>query len=1165
MKAVCRFTQHTLALPILSLLIMTYAWAAFAEPSSLSAECVSNTMNLHWSGDSGTVLQQATNLADPVWQDVPGTMGMNWCEQPMTNTTVFFRLMSLELSPDLDGDSLEDAWETNGWIIVVDTSGYGETRVLEMRYVTSSPDYTDTDEDGLDDWWEWMLGTDPGSIDTDRDGLTDAEEWYRWQTSPTSVDTDGDARGPDHDLAPSATLFDYNEIYLLHTSPTLDDTDGDGRTDYEEFDQPGRNLLIAEVPKLEVEMVDTVDVRLDVQYAEEEGDTYQYGSELTESTTKSHSDYNENSMNASLTVGASYEVGLFGGATFNASLTVGYGHVWSTTDESSETMQNSYSEYTTESRTRTETAASGSMSSGIRLVNTGPVTYTLTDFGLTVRYWTPGGDGGTTGDFKTLATLVPALGAEGFTLAPGDSTPVLQVQATDLNASRVKEFIARPNSLYLEPAFYELQNADGLNFDYLEEVTSWRTARVEIDYGNGTNEEYRVATNVDRNEDGSYAGITMGFVMENILEIPFATTNAQSLVASHPTDEQVLYSVRDLQTAGMANGFWVVIGPGQSQTDFEDIALHAGDQILLLYVRDEDGDGLFGAEEQHYRTDDNSTADSDGDGLTDVFEVREGWLVNVVGKPPYHVFSDPTQSDQDGDGLSDNQEKNNGTDPAIPDTDEDGLQDNLDQYPLHPAKVLRVKWDAVPGGSGGSWATAFTSLQDALAAARTAAVDGNPSTDVAEIWVAEGVYKPSSTGNRNESFMLVNNTALYGGFVGTETKLSQREPNPLLNNTILSGDLDGNDATVYSDDPPTFDDNSYAVCIAEQNVLSGSRLDGFTITGGSAGAVYGGGLYSKGLPQLRNLFFRSNYGRNGAGLYSWPQPGIATSEPYIISDCLFLQNDALSGGGMRYNGTYQPLLLMNCQFYENSAIGNDTFDQGAGALVINGKCYLENCTFAWNSSVKFGGAITVLRSAEVSVSRCDFIGNSATHGGGIYMSDNLSTTGDFKVEILQSVFWQNSVAGYGSGIWADGKSSSNSQRLYILNSSIVDNVGTGGINVNYCICRVENSIFWGNIIRKGTAPVVTVRTSCLENISGYTGYGNFSADPQFVDSFGGNLHLQPGSPCIDRGDNYMDYHPMVPGFQSLPLTDMDGNWRITDGNGDGVLTVDMGAYEQQGQ
>jgi len=1167
---------------------------AYGAKIQLISECASNAFVLHWSGAAGIKLQQATNLANPIWVDVPGSEAASSCTLPMTNAMALFRLVGPG-TPD-DGDGLADWFEELGWDIFIDTHGYG-TDGLVIRHVTSDPGFWDTDGDGIDDYWEWMLGTDPRSVDTDADGLSDYEEWFKWQTSPTSVDTDGDSRGPNHNLPPKAQLFDGNELSLLHTSPTLEDTDGDGRTDYEEYNQPGRNVLVAEVPKLDVQLVDAVDIRLDVQYAEETGKTYEYGTELSQSTTTSHSSYNENSMEASLTVGAEYEFGLFGGATVSAEVSVGYGHVWSTTDETAQTSQTSYSTYNTDSRTRTETAASGSMSGGIRLVNTGPITYTLTDFGLTVRYWQAGGTANGKGSFKTLATLVPPLGSGGITLAPGDSTPVLQVQATGLNASRVKEFMARPNSLYLDPAFYELENAQGLNFDYLEEVTRWRTARVEIDYGNGTNEAYRVATNVERNDDGSYAGVAMGFVMSNILHIPFQTVPIRTLVPTNASNEQVLYGVRSVVTTSVTNGFWIAVWSGegtlQARTNFEHIVLRAGDEILLSFIRDEDGDGLFAGEEQHYRTDDSATADSDGDGLSDVFEARTGWDVVVLNRTN-HVYSDPRAADQDGDGLGDLLEYERRTDPTRPDTDQDGLVDGLDSHPLTPARVLRVKapqgTNSPPAGDGSTWALALTNLQDALTIAANGLGTTNSDDDVAEIWVAAGIYKPTTTTNRSVMFALVNNTALYGGFSGVETKLSQRNPDPLLNGTVLSGDLSGNDSSTYN--PAVFGDNSFTVCAAgltdgqfvpTNRAGPGTILDGFSITGGNSEG-YGGGMVCFGNPLLRNLLFRANHAINAGALYI-----DGYDRPVLVSDCLFLQNSAEYSGGAMYFVGYYPsgLVLTNCQFIQNETrvTGADTARYGGAALMlIGGGISIEDCNFSLNNCLGYGGAMYFGKGSaggwHCRISRSVFRENRSTKSGGAIGMYDYWDWNPVGLEVLQSVFWGNQTGG---GTYRGGAISiaSHGSGLYVVNSTFNTNkcgttggaiwLGNAAVGPLRTQALVENSIVWGNSPAQNIAyePAniisVSVRTSCLTEAGSWPSGGNLNADPMFVDKVGGNLRLQSGSPCIDRGNNYADYHPAVPGYQLLPTTDLDGNWRIVDGNGDHVPIVDMGAYEQQGQ
>ena len=131
------------------------------------------------------------------------------------------------------------------------------------------------------------------------------------------------------------------------------------------------------------------------------------------------------------------------------------------------------------------------------------------------------------------------------------------------------------------------------------------------------------------------------------------------------------------------------------------------------------------------------------------------------------------------------------------------------------AAVIYVDADAVSGADDGtSWTDAYLDLQSALTDPLLTSGD--------EIWVAEGIYKPTGDADRTVSFALVSNIDVYGGFDGTETTLGERDPD--LHETILSGDI----ATGASSD------NSFHVVIGASDAV----LDGFTVTGGNADGSY---------------------------------------------------------------------------------------------------------------------------------------------------------------------------------------------------------------------------------------------------------------------------------------------------------------------------------------
>ena len=204
---------------------------------------------------------------------------------------------------------------------------------------------------------------------------------------------------------------------------------------------------------------------------------------------------------------------------------------------------------------------------------------------------------------------------------------------------------------------------------------------------------------------------------------------------------------------------------------------------------------------------------------------------------------------------------------------------------------------ACPGGDGASWATAFCSLQAAL----DAAPEGS------QIWVAQGTYLPEKDADGNipasgrlKTFFIQKNIQLYGGFIGNETTLSQRDW--ALNPTILSGDVGL---------PDIHTDNAYHV-VWINNVSPFARLDGFIIEKGWANGPggnnhdLGAGLYINGdnsvesSPTIANCIFRDHHSNfsSGAAVYVCARwSGVARP---VFLQCLFLQNPGFSKSQLRH-------------------------------------------------------------------------------------------------------------------------------------------------------------------------------------------------------------------------------------------------------------------------
>ncbi|KKP69435.1 hypothetical protein A2X44_02760 [candidate division CPR3 bacterium GWF2_35_18] len=108
---------------------------------------------------------------------------------------------------------------------------------------------TDSDYDGIPDWWERLYSFNPyesnADLDLDGDGLTNINE-YLYGTNPTHKDTDKDDlwdgievfitnTNPNNNDSDFDNLNDYLEIIQYNTNPNLIDTDDDEMTDGDEI------------------------------------------------------------------------------------------------------------------------------------------------------------------------------------------------------------------------------------------------------------------------------------------------------------------------------------------------------------------------------------------------------------------------------------------------------------------------------------------------------------------------------------------------------------------------------------------------------------------------------------------------------------------------------------------------------------------------------------------------------------------------------------------------------------------------------------------------------------------------------------------------------------------------------------------------------------------
>ncbi len=243
----------------------------------------------------------------------------------------------------------------------------------------------------------------------------------------------------------------------------------------------------------------------------------------------------------------------------------------------------------------------------------------------------------------------------------------------------------------------------------------------------------------------------------------------------------------------------------------------------------------------------------------------------------------------------------------------------------------------------------------------------------------------------------------------------------------------------------------------------------------------------------------------------------------ITLDGVYFFGNTAPGGGQggaisTQSGTNT--IIRNSTFYNNTT-------QSCGAISIRGSLEMSNSTISGNTATLSGGGLCVINSPNtVKLRNVSIVNNiSQSRGGGIYI---LGVSSGSSINVGNSI--------------VAGNSAPMNPEIYVQSTGPNVSVNSAGYNL----------IGDSNGDAADTGISITYQTTDKLDIPPKLGplSNNGGTTPTHF--------LQLDSPAIDTGGNNIAIDPST---GLLLVSDQTGSSRIMDGNHDGIVTVDIGAFE----